>query len=222
MNRLGNLLAKLVRPRTVWLPTWRGWVVLVLLVVFPGIYALRHVCDFLTLNEPLPDAVPVVEGWITDDALHDAIQAAQPTPEHKIYVTGGPVDTGDLLVQYGTLAEMGAATLIRYGVSSNAVQAVPAPRVLKDRTFTSARALREWFLHHGGLPPRINLICLGPHSRRSHLLFAAVFEPETKVGVIGLPDRNYDPKHWWRTSKGFRTVTDEIIAYFYARFLFSD
>lgn len=222
MNQKGNWLAILVRPRTVWLPTWRGLLVLLMVIGLPGLYGFRHLCDFLTLNEPLPDAVPVVEGWVNDDVLRQAIQVAHPTPEHKIYVTGGPVDKGGILSTYGTLAEEGAATIIRYGVSSNAVQAVPSEYVLKDRTFSTARALRDWFQHHGGVPPRINLICQGPHSRRSHQLFAAAFGPETQVGVYGLPDNTFDPQHWWRTSQGVRTVINEAIAYLYARFLFSD
>ena len=100
------------------------------------------------------------------------------------------------------------------------VQAVPSPQVYKDRTYTSALALRNWFVAHGGIPNKINLISVGPHARRSRMLFQRVFGDTALVGITALADPNYDAKHWWHTSQGVRTVTDETIAYCYAKFLF--
>jgi len=62
---------------------------------------------------------------------------------------------------------------------------------------------------------------LGPHARRSRLLFQKAFGKEVKVGVISVEDRDYDPAHWWRSSEGVREVLGEAIAYFYAKFFFS-
>ena len=61
---------------------------------------------------------------------------------------------------------------------------------------------------------------MGPHARRSRLLFEKAFGRDTRVGIIALEDRDYDPAHWWKSSQGVRTVTDELIAYGYARLLF--
>ena len=38
---------------------------------------------------------------------------------------------------------------------------------------------------------------------------------------MNVADRDYDPRHWWKSSQGVRSVLDEMIAYGYARFLFS-
>jgi hypothetical protein len=62
---------------------------------------------------------------------------------------------------------------------------------------------------------------LGAHARRSWLLFEKVLGPTTRVGIIAVEDCDYDPKRWWRASQGVRIVLDELIAYCYARFVFS-
>jgi len=222
MKKLGGFLHSLFRRRSCPVPTWRGWVLLAVVVVLPGIYGFRHVDGFLAQNEPLPDGVPVVEGWLPDYALAQLKTDLRLCDGHKIYVTGGPVEEGGPLSQYKNLADLGAAVLVGMGVDSNCVQSVPTPLVFKDRTYTSAMALRAWFQKHGGIPKKINLISMGAHSRRSHMLFAAAFGKEVEVGVTAIEDRGYDPHHWWRTSQGVRTVVSEFVAYLYARFLFSD
>jgi hypothetical protein len=61
---------------------------------------------------------------------------------------------------------------------------------------------------------------MGPHARRSRLIFQKAFRDEVGVGVISVPDDEYDQGHWWTTSAGVRTVLGEVIAYLYARFFF--
>ena len=206
--------------RSLLLPTRRGWLLLLILTAGLGWFVLHHLEPFLADNDPLPDGVMVVEGWVPDFGMQMVIQQVRSSPTHKIYVTGGPVEIGAPLYQYHTLAELGAATLRGMGLEATQVQAVPSPLVYKDRTYTSALALRDWFIAHGGIPKKINLISVGPHSRRSRMLFQRVFGDSAQVGVTALEDPNYDSKHWWHTSQGVRTVTDEAIAYCYAKFLF--
>jgi len=39
-----------------------------------------------------------------------------------------------------------------------------------------------------------------------------------RVGVLSVVERSYDPKRWWVSSQGVRTVLDEALAYTYALF----
>jgi len=208
------------RRRVCLVPTWRGWLLLLLLAGGLADFGLHRVEPFLADDDPLPDGVLVVEGWAPDFALNQVIPLARQRPGQTVYVTGGPIEIGGPLYQYKTLAELGSATLRQMGLPAAQVQPIPAPLVYKDRTFTSALALRDWFLAHGGIPAKINLISVGPHARRSRMLFQEVFGDRAKIGVTALRDPNYDATHWWRTSQGVRTVTDELVAYGYARFLF--
>ncbi|MGA9777415.1 MAG: ElyC/SanA/YdcF family protein [Limisphaerales bacterium] len=211
----------LLRRRTCWLPTLRGWLLLFVLLGFPAVFGFRNADTFLTINDPVPDGVLVVEGWSPDYAMETAMSEVKRNPYHKLYVVGGPLEQGAPLSEYKTYAELGAATLLRMGMSQDTVQAVPAPYERRDRTYAAAIALRNWFREHGDAPKTINLISVGAHARRSRLLFEKAFGNGTRVGVMDMEDRGYDPRHWWRSSQGVRSVLDEMIAYGYARFLFS-
>ena len=211
----------LLRRRTCWLPTLRGWLLLLILFGTLFIFGLRNAETFLAVNDPVPDGVLVVEGWSPDYALEAAMSEAQRNPYHKLYVVGGPLERGSPLSEYKTYAELGAATLRQMGMSSDTVQAVPASYVRKDRTYTGAVALRDWFRQHGNVPNAVNLITMGAHARRSRLMFEKAFGSGTRVGVTSIEEGDYDPRHWWRSSEGVRSVLDELIAYGYARFLFS-
>ena len=52
------------------------------------------------------------------------------------------------------------------------------------------------------------------------LLFQKALGDGIKVGIIAVPNPDYDPKYWWRYSDGVREVIGESIAYIYARLFF--
>jgi hypothetical protein len=210
----------LLRRRACWVPTWRGWALILLSfggVLFTG---LRTVHPFLAVNAPVSGGLLVVEGWGPDYALQEAIAEFHRHRYDKVYVTGTPIEYGAPLFAYHTFAEAGAATLVKLGLSSNVVQAVPAPLVRRDRTYAAAMTLKQWWHDHGVVPTRVQLMTVGPHARRSRLMFNRALGKNVDVGVTAIPERDYDPEVWWRSSIGFRTVTGESMAYFYARFLF--
>jgi uncharacterized SAM-binding protein YcdF (DUF218 family) len=210
----------LFRRREMAVPTWRGWIVIVFLLVLTAAILVRTVYPFLAVSAPKPGGVLVVEGWSADYALTEAVQEFQRHPYDKLFVTGGPLEYGAPLSEYHTYAELGAATLIKLGAGTNAVQAAPAPRVRQDRTYASAIALKKWMEEHGTRSRTINLLTLGPHARRSRLLFQKAFGNDVEVGIISIPAADYDQKRWWRSSQGVRVVTGEVLAYGYARIFF--
>lgn len=203
-------------------PTWRGWLLIIVGISAVSIIGIRGAYSFLALNDPRPGGVLVVEGWAPDYALETAVAEAKQYSYQKIFVTGGPIEWGEPLSQYKTYAELGTATLLALGMDTNLVQAVPAPRVRQDRTYSCAVALKKWTDAHGVELTRLNLLTVGPHARRSRLLFRKAFGDDIPIGVIAVAEPNYDTRHWWRSSNGFREVTGEAIAYFYARVLFHE
>ncbi len=100
------------------------------------------------------------------------------------------------------------------------MQAVPSPVKYRDRTFGSALALRRWCGANHRQITAFNLVTLGPHARRSRLLFEKAFDDKARVGIISIENREYDPAHWWRYSEGVKEVVSEGVAYVYARFFF--
>ncbi len=201
-------------------PTLRGWIIFAVTFGLLLTITIRTLHPFLAMNQPLPDGLLVVEGWMPDYGMEIVIEEFKRNHQPTIYVTGGPLEFGVHLSAYRTYAQLGAATLLKLGLSSNSVQAVPAPQVRQDRTYAAALTLKNWFLEHGITPTKINLMSSGPHARRSRLLFQEAMGKGVVVGVTAIPSSEYDQQHWWRYSAGVRSVIAEGLAYLYARFLF--
>ena len=210
----------LFRRREVWLPTWRGGLAIALAFVALLSIFLKTLHPFLAMNRPLAGGVLVVEGWLSDASLRVAAAKIKEGAYERIFVTGGPIEQGAPLSEYQTYAELGSATLRKLGLGTNAIRAVASGWVRQDRTYSAALALQRWFAETGLPPPKVTVLTHGPHARRSRLLFEKAFGRETSVGVISVPPSDYDPGHWWRSSAGFRVVTDEAIAYVYAGLFF--
>jgi hypothetical protein len=210
----------LLRRRVCLLPTWRGWLLLLLAGLLLATCAVKKAQSFLAVTDPVTGGALVVEGWAPDYALEEAVTEFRQHHYTKLYVIGVPLEHGAPLSEYKTYAELGAATLLKLGLDRDNVQAVPTPVVCQDRTYASALALKQWLQQHNVMPAELNLISLGAHARRSRLLFEKAFGRDARVGIIALENQDYDPEHWWKSSQGVRTVTDELIAYGYARLLF--
>jgi len=208
------------RRRETWVPTWRGFLLLCLILALLVIAGIASVHPFLAPNHPIPGGILVVEGWGPDYAMAAAAEEFSHGHYDRLYVTGGPLEQGGDLSEFKTFAELGAATLLKMGLTTNVVQAVPAPLVQADRTYNSALALRKYLGDHATVHPTLNLMSIGPHARRSRLLYEKVFGESTKIGIVALPPHDYNPKRWWRSSAGVRTVLSEVFAYVYARFFF--
>ena len=210
----------LLRRREVFWPTWRGWLVLLLLLFGLFLFGMREIHPFLAVTSPVNGGILVIEGWCSDYALETAVREFREGHYERVYVTGGPLEAGAPLAEYKTYAQRGAAILTRLGVGTNEVQAVPAPLVRQDRTYTSAVALRDWLQGHNLSTDKVYLLTEATHARRSRLMYCKAFGKGVKIGIRAIEPRDYDPRHWWRSSMGVRSVIDETFAYVYARLLF--
>jgi hypothetical protein len=210
----------LVRRKDCLALTWRGWLLLVLTLTALSVAAVRAAYPFLALTEPVHGGLLVIEGWVSDMALEAAFSEFKRHHYEKICVTGGPINHKAWLSPYDSLAEEGAAALLRRGLSPNEVQAVPSRPVRRDRTYAEAEALGQWMRDNGVSFTTVHLMTEGAHARRSRLLYQWVLGSGVTVGVTSVPSSDYDPDHWWQSSAGVREVVGETLAYGYTRFLF--
>ncbi len=183
---------------------------------FVLLFLLLQTNAFLSLNRPVKSDVLVVEGWLPDYALEESMEIFKRENYKKIVTTGGPLGVGSYLIEYRDLAHLSQATLLALGMKENEVVAVPAPDVHRDRTFHSALAVKQWMLKNDMQIKKMNLVSLGPHTRRSTNLFQKVFEGEVEIGSIAIESRDYDSDRWFASSEGVRSTIDEAIAYLYA------
>jgi uncharacterized SAM-binding protein YcdF (DUF218 family) len=165
--------------------------------------------------------VLVVEGWVHKYAIRSAVEEFNSGSYQRIFTTGGPVvGNGGYVNDYQTAASVGADQLKKFGVPSEAVQMVPSRVIGRDRTYSSAVELRDWFRDHA-IPLRsFNVLTEDFHARRTRLLYQKAFGKDVAIGIIAIPSPDYDARHWWRYSDGVREAVGESIAYLYARLFF--
>ena len=210
----------LLRRRQCLVPTLRGWLLLALSLVAWHSSACSEYGPFLAVTDSVPGGVLVVEGWVPDYMLEAAIAEFKQNHYARLFVTGIPLEQGAPLSEYTNYAYIGAAILVKLGLSTNEVQAVPTGLTRRDRTYAMALSLKHWLREHDMSPTKVNLITGGPHARRSRLMFEKALGKGVTVGVIAIPANDYDERHWWHSSQGVRTIIGEAIAYAYARLLF--
>ena len=201
--------------------TWFGrFMVLGLLLSLLFIYIFT-IQPFLAQTEIIKGDLLVVEGFIPDYAIQESKAIFEKGNYKLLLITGKPFDKGSHLSVYKNSGESSAATLIKLGMDSNKIRVVSLEDYHKrDRTYATALRLKEWIEDSGMEIKSLDLVTIDCHARRSRLLFQKVFNDEIKVGIISIANRDYDPKRWWTSSYGFRTVIQESIAWVYARFLF--
>jgi len=204
-----------------WGLSWRGWLVFIVAGLLIIVLLLLNIQPFLAKTQRVNANVLVVEGWIHEYAIRAAAKEFKAGSYQKIFTTGGPiVGNGGYVNDFNTSASVGAELLKKIGLPGEFIQMVPSQISGRDRTYSSAVALRDWFREHNVTVRSINVLTEGAHARRTQLLFQKVFGSGVAVGIIAVPDPDYDAKRWWRSSEGVREVLDESIAYIYARIFF--
>jgi hypothetical protein len=205
-----------------WGLSWRGRLIAFLLFFVAGITTLFTIHPFLSPTRRESTDILVVEGWVNLHIMRVAAEEITAGHYQHVFTTGGPVEgMGGYVNDYNTAASVGAGLLRKVGVSDDILQMVPSHVSGRDRTYSSAVALKNWFHEHNMPVHAINVLTEGPHARRTRLLFQEALGKDVKVGIISVASPDYDSKHWWRYSEGVRQVVGETIAYMYAKLLFS-
>lgn len=199
--------------------TWPVRLIITLAFILGLFFLIKNLYGFLSPQKEVASKILVVEGWISDYALQESLDIFYADSYDYIITTGGPLTTGYVLMGYESTAEIAKATLLKMGGPTDKIIAVNRDLVWRERTFSTAMELRHFLKNEMPTIKSINLISMGAHSRRSWLLFKKAL-PEMQVGIITIDDRLFDTKHWWNSSKGFRTVLTESLGYFYVLLFF--
>lgn len=186
-----------------------------------GMAAILGIYPFLAVNVPGNTKTLVVEGWMGHPELVQVVNEFRRGGYERVFTVGGPVHgMKQYANDYSTNAYIAAQSLVQLGLQPDAVQSVPSHVNARDRTYSAAVALRDWLAGHKLSVPEFTVVTEGPHARRSRLLFDEAFAGRARVGVMAIPNVDYDGAHWWRYSEGVKDVVSEAAAYLYARLLF--
>ena len=174
---------------------------------------------YLAVTEPARGAdgngarVLIVEGWMDDRELDQAVALFRHGRYERIVTTGGPIETWvGMPVPWNNYADRGARYLAAHGLADVTIDAVPAPASTQDRTFFSAVVVRDWAARQRIRLDAVDLLSVGVHARRSRMMFRAAFGPGVEVGVIAARPSFHDPQRWWKTSLGTKLVLGESIS----------
>jgi hypothetical protein len=218
-RRVSFNLPRLLERRQRWTLTWLGWLVLVAVVALTATLAFRGLYAFLAITHPSGAPLLVVEGWMPTFAYREAAARFRDGGYDRLLAVGAFREDGESAAD--SAEAFGIDALTRFGVPPDRIATASSSAVQVDRTFHSAMAVKAWLASHGLARASIDVATLGPHARRTLVLYEKALGDEARVGVVALADFRIDPQHWWRTSQGARSVIGEAIGYVYARFLFS-
>jgi uncharacterized SAM-binding protein YcdF (DUF218 family) len=204
-----------------WGLSWRGWLIGLTGIVVAFCLFLFRIYPFLAVTHRVNTNVLVVEGWVHEYAIRAAVDEFRSGLYERVFTTGGPVEgTGGYSNDYNTSAGVAADRLRKNGLANGSVQMVPSRVMDRDRTYGSAIALRNWLRVHDMAVRSINVVTEDLHARRTRLLFQKALGDKVAVGVIAIPNSDYDAKRWWHYSAGLKDVLSEAATYVYARLLF--
>jgi len=74
---------------------------------------------------------------------------------------------------------------------------------------------KEWYLKSPYKGKSVNIISLGPHTRRTWMIYKKVMGKNTDVGIILVNSVNYDISNWWKSLAGIKATVDETASYVY-------
>lgn len=202
--------------------SWFSRILITFLVFTILLFCFKNLNRFLSENNPVASSLLVVEGFLPDYTLRNMMTEFYDGGYEKILIIGKPIGQGYYLTGYSTSAQLMRSTLIEMGMDSSLINTISIPNtVSRDRTYATGLLLSHWLDTTNAHLKRVNVYTLGCHARRSKILFQKAVGKDIKIGIIAGEDRSYDQIKWWKSSRGFRTVMNESIAYLYVRLFFN-
>ncbi len=203
-----------------WRPTWLGW--LIILIVLIGLlrFFLSYSMRYLAVSHPVNAKTLVVEGWVETYVVLDAMDYYRENGYERMIVTGVPITIYEFIAPYKNTAEATIFTMKYYGFNDTIYSASIPTNVYVDRTFHTGLLVKELFDKHPDWEKSVDIYSVGVHARRSRFLFKKALGMDFKVGIIAHPDRSFQADTWWKSSKGFRNVSNEMLATPYAMLAF--
>lgn len=219
---MGKKFFFIFNKRERWGLTWPGRLLALLLVLAVVAIFQRTIVPFLSKTTPNDARVVIIEGYVEDHAYPFFLEKIREINPTVIITTGVPLDQGFHISHLTSTAHLVAQSLMALGVDSGLVKvAPPNQQVLVNRTYNSAVAARVFIEQHYPDTEKVILFSTAVHARRSHYLFKKVFQPDISVGNFVAPSPYIRRTHWHKTSRAFRVVLSETIAWLYVRLFFS-
>lgn len=199
---------------TILCPTWTGLLSISSILFIIVATSFSYGETFLSVTNRTSADILVVEGWIGRNGIRAAVDDFWRDHYRYIVATGG-LTSGRWEDRSESYAEMAADEMIRLGIPKERIVVATSENTNNHRTFASAISVQRALLDTGITAESLNVFTLGPHARRSALVFAKVNSHGPKIGVIGWLPPEYKTEAWWNSSDRSRELLEETLAYLY-------
>ena len=108
----------LINKRERWGLSIYGWIVIVIIIFLPIYLGLRNLYSILSPVHREKTGILVLEGFISDYVLEDAINEFTNNHYTLLITTGTPLEYGDLLERYHNTSRVAGMSLIKLGFDS--------------------------------------------------------------------------------------------------------
>jgi hypothetical protein len=182
--------------------------------LLPVILSVAWLCSsgesFFSLTRRLPAEALVADGWLGRDGIRAAAEEFKLGGYEYIVVTGDDTEEQRDQSDDAVTAEQ---ELIGLGMPKDRIIIAPSSHVARQRTFASVAAAWQALETRDVHPKVLNVFTLGPHARRSRLIYAKVFGPATQVGVVAFVPPKYEVEPWWLSTERTACLLKESVGY---------
>src|SRR6266487_4227015 len=174
-----------LRRKERWALSCRGWLLVTSAGLVATYFAFLNIHPFLAVTHRVNTNALVVEGWMPRYALRAGAEEFKNGSYERIFTTGGP-ENGyrGYINDYYTWASVAAEGLKTFGIPKDVIQMAPSHVLGRERTYSSAIALRDWFRDHNLAIHSFNVLTEDSHARRTQLLYKEAFGKNVTVGII--------------------------------------
>ena len=206
---------KLIRQKTVWLPTWQGWTLLFLIAAGLLVTAFLNVHRFLAVTQRVEADVLIVEAWMPKTVTQEAVKEFT-QGQYTLLVVMEMTSNGDPRPkQDSALKTPMAKYFVSHDVPTTRIIECFAPATNDRRSLTMADAVRKTLNQRGITARGFNVFAPGAHARKTWLLYRRALSSIAPVGIVSIPTGDYDPAKWWKTTNGANWVIVNGIGWFY-------
>jgi len=205
-----KISAKLFKKQYIHLPTPLGLILISLILLSASAFIIKNLANYLAQQQPQHKGILVIEGWVSEQTLRQAINTYQTGAYQQIITTGGLIKNKHQKT-HKTYADSAAAFLLKNNINKTQITSLPTPESAQNRTFLSAVIVRDWLLQKNSASQTLDVISEGVHARRTLVLYKMAFAKKINIGIIAGRPQEYSLDFWWRTSTGAKTTITEAI-----------
>ncbi len=189
-------------------------IILSLAIFAVSIPFIPRIAAFLSHSSPIdkPNIV-VVEAWTSPETFRKAAQVFKENRAPALVICGVSKEKNVHVHRNNVVY------LIKNRVPLTSIVLLTDTIPSSHRTLTSARLLGFWIENSGIDTPRVQLVTLGAHSRKTHAIYKKVLGDSIATGIISVPEQFGKRAGIIRRFRYWRYVMRHVIGWVYAMVL---